>query len=43
MESERIKEQAVRAGLGYWREESAVIKRDFIIASQTASFTAEAQ
>jgi len=43
MESERIKEQAVRAGLGYWREESAVIKRDFIIASQTTSFTAEAQ
>lgn len=41
MESERIKEQAVAAGLGYWREETAVIKRDFIIASQTASFTAE--
>lgn len=43
MESERIKEQAVAAGLGYWREETAVIKRDFIIASQTASFTAEAR
>lgn len=41
LELERIKEQAVAAGLGYWREETAIIKREFLIASQTTSFTAE--
>ena len=43
LESDRIKEQAVAAGLGYWREQTTVIKRDFIIASHTASFTPEAE
>lgn len=43
LELERIKQQAVAAGLGYWHEELAVVRRDFVIASQTASFTAEAK
>jgi len=41
LESERIKQQAVNAGLGYWREETAVVKRVFIIASQTEALQAE--